>query len=91
MNNAASFKMYYTVDYMDIIDIVFVTRKSESSVWIMYLGRERRESRSRYFDTFEDAKQSLIDSVSKKIEYCDREMVILKNRLERLSNLKSDI
>jgi hypothetical protein len=48
---------------------VEITRESDSSVWYMYNGRERRESNDYYYKTAEDAKAAIVRREERDLMY----------------------
>jgi len=70
-------KMYKISSWGFEIKEVEITRKSDSSIWYMY-GRNdgkveiRRESNTYYFETWEAAKQKLIDRNKRDLEDAKR-------------------
>lgn len=80
-------KQYYTRSWGFEIKEVDILRKSESSVWIMHNGRERRESNTYYFDTFDEAKQSLIDREKNRVAKLKRELNTAELDLRDAENL----
>lgn len=81
-------KMYQTRSWGFTIIEVDVIRKSESSVWIMHNGRERRESNTYYFDTFELAKKSIIKRETDRLSYAEREVESAKIQIAHAMAIK---
>jgi len=75
--------MYYTGSWGFEIKEVLVVRRSDKSVWLMHGNRERRESDTYYFDTWELAKQSIIDRETRDVFYAEQNLSNAKNDLER--------
>lgn len=78
---------YYKVSSWGLkIEKVEVTRVSDSSVWIMYNGRERRESNMYYFETLDQAKQSIIDRRKKSLEHAINAVKHAEKELDEAMN-----
>ena len=80
---AEGIKMYYIGSWGFTIKEVEVTRKSDSSIWYMYGGHERRESSTYYFDTWEQAKQAIVDRETNDLRNAERQLERAKEELEK--------
>ena len=68
------------------ICITEIERETERFVVLRYRGKERRESKEDYFDTFDAAKAEMIrraeksvDSAKRALAYAESQMGIVKN------------
>lgn len=73
--------MYYISSWGFTITEVDVIRKTDRSVWIMRGKRERRESDTYYFDTWELAKQAIIERETKDLQNAERQLEYAKKEL----------
>ncbi len=81
-------KMYYTGSWGFDIKEIDVISKSETSVWIMdHTNKKRRELNKYYFDTWEDAKKSIVDRKRKDLEGYERHVEYAKKELQKAINI----
>ena len=59
---------------------VEITRETESSVWFMRNGRERRAAKRDYYNTWQEAKDSILakklaqlENAKRQVEYYEKE------------------
>lgn len=81
-------KMYKTTHYGNTIEEVEITRTTNSSVFFMSNGRERREADNHYFATKALAKQSIIDREQRDVDHYER---ALENAMQDLETAKAII
>ncbi len=83
-------KAYYTGSWGFTIDEVELTRKSDSSVWYIHRGRERRESNTCYFDTWEEAKQAIVDRETRHLNEANKAVERAKESLSKAYSISRD-
>lgn len=81
-------KMYCISPWGFDIKEVDVIRRTEKSVWIMYGTRERRESDTYYFETWDEAKQAIVDRETRDLQNAERQFEYAKEELEKAIALK---
>ena len=60
-----------------------ITRKSESSIWYMHNGRERRADGKYYFNTWEEAKQAIIDRQKLDLQMAEKQVEYRQEELKK--------
>jgi len=76
-------KMYHIKSWGFTINEIEITRKTDSSVWFIHGGRERRESNTYYFDSWEEAKQAIVDRETKDLINAERQLAYAKEELSK--------
>lgn len=66
---------------------VKVERTTQHSVWISGNRRARFTEYEKYYDTFEEAKQKLIERYTHKVNYHSKELDANTKTLEYINNL----
>lgn len=82
-------KMYRTRSWGLYIEEVEVTRTSESSVWYVFNGRERRESNTYYFETWDKAADSLIEKETIRVRNAEQQLILCKDDLTKAIEFKN--
>ena len=78
----------YRISYSEKIVKVVITRESESSYWSDKFGMERKSSSwHQYFDTFEEAKNYLINKYIKAIKGLQNNLESAENKLKDVESL----
>ena len=83
-------KIKYEVDsWLPAPKRVEVERETEKSVWIKGYGQCRKNSDVRHFyDTFEEAKNAMIEQWKRHIHYHESIIKIIESKINRLMELQ---
>jgi hypothetical protein len=81
-------KMYRISSYGFTITEEEITRKSESSVWYMWNGKERRNSGTYYFDTWDDARNALIKRETLSVQRAEQQLTHAKAELKKAETVR---
>lgn len=68
-----------------------ISRESDSSVWDMQNRRHNKNGEwENYFDTFEEAKNYLIEEKNKEIKKAQEQLEYVMEKLKNVSNIKEE-
>jgi hypothetical protein len=65
------------------IQEMVITRKSESCIWYMHNGREHTADGKYYFNTWEEAKQALIDRETLDLQRAEKQVQYRQEELKK--------
>lgn len=76
--------MYHVYEYSDKIQKVEVVRSTDKSVWVRckWTDKERRANRSRYHNTFEEAKAYIVRRCAQRLETLEMQIEGAKTRYQ---------
>ena len=70
------------------IEEVEIARKTDRCIFYLHNGRERRESDTYYFDTWEQARQEIIDRNMRSVKNAELQLGYAKEGLEEALEIK---
>ena len=79
---------FHTPTWVIRIERVEIIRETEKFVVLTYGGRERRESKDNYFDSWDQAHQHLLDKAARTVESEKRSLDYANQKLVEVQQLK---
>lgn len=89
-------KIMYKTNSINEIEKVDVERETEHTVWIIIQGDKtvspwrKRSDCWNFFDTFDEAKQFLVEKYEKIINQLEQQLDRKRKQLDKILNLKED-
>lgn len=86
----------YKTNTVDDIEKVDVIRETEHTVWIIIPGDRKasswrkRSSSWNFFETFDEAKQFIVEKYEKTINQLEQQLSRKRKQLDKILNLKED-